>query len=206
VSREEAEQIIQEECRNLGMTQQQLDINIYRPSKGLMDAGGAAPNAQVTLENIGQTTGTAGHHQVYVGKDGKIHISDHYSTAQGREGVMAGRRTMDPPPGMTREQWLNEGVWEGHQGAPVQIPKEQWPAVRETQLDGIEHAFERGDMNQMVKYANRGRMVGMTMDEPTAQLVRAVAGQKDPAIAARMLRDAGVQSPADLMTRLGMKH
>ena len=113
---------------------------------------------------------------------------------------------MDPPPGMTREQWLREGIWEGHQGAPVQIPREQWPAVRQTQLEGIHHAFERGDMNQMVKYANRGRCVGLTLDEPTARVVRAVAGQKDPYIAAQMLREAGIRNPAELMQRLGLQH
>ncbi|MBL8245522.1 MAG: hypothetical protein JNL89_15085 [Rhodanobacteraceae bacterium] len=210
VSREQAEAIIREECARVGgpggMTQQQLDINIYRPGTGLMDARGAAPNAQVMLENIGQTTGTAGHHPVYVDRKGNIHVGDHVSTPQGREGVLAGRRTMDPPPGMTREQWLREGIWEGHQGAPVQIPREQWPAVRQTQLEGIHHAFERGDMNQMVKYANRGRCVGLTLDEPTARVVRAVAGQKDPHIAARMLREAGIRNPAELMQRLGLQH
>jgi hypothetical protein len=206
VSREEAERVIREECRRLGMTQQQLDINIYRPGKGLMDARGAAPNAQVTLENIGQTTGTAGHHPVHVDRKGQVHVGNHVSTPQGREGVLAGRRTMDPPPGMSRQQWLREGVWEGHQGAPVQIPREQWPAVRQTQLEGIHHAFERGDMNQMVKYANRARGVGFAMDEPTARVVRAVAGQKDPAIAARMLREAGIRNPAELLQRLGLQH
>jgi hypothetical protein len=206
VSREEAETIVREECRRLGMTQEQLDINIYRPSSGLMDARGAAPNAQITLENIGQSTGTAGYHPVSVGKDGSIRVGDHVATAQGREGVLAGRRSMQPPPGMSQEQWLNEGVWEGHQGGAVQIPKEQWPTVRATQVDGITHAFERGDMNQMVKYANRGRSVGLVMDESTARIVRAVAGQKDPAIAAQMLRDAGIGSPAELMQRLGLKH
>ena len=206
VSREEAERILQQECSNLGMTQEQLDINIYRPSQGLMDARGAAPNAQITLENIGQSTGTAGHHPVYVGKDGSIRVGDHVATAQGREGVLAGRRNMQPPPGMTQEQWLNEGVWEGHQGGAVQIPAEQWPQVRATQVEGITHAFERGDLNQMVKYANRGRAVGLGMDEATSRIVRAVAGQKDPAIAARMLREAGIHSPADLMQRLGLQH
>ncbi len=210
VSREEAEAIIREECARVGgpggMTQQQLDINIYRPSTGLMDARGAAPNAQVMLENIGQTTGTAGHHPVYVDRKGNIHVGDHVSTPQGREGVLAGRRTMDPPPGMTREQWLREGVWEGHQGAPVRIPREQWPVVRQAQLEGIHHAFERGDMNQMVKYANRARGVGLALDEPTTRVVRAVAGQKDPRIAAQMLRDAGIRNPAELMQRLGLQH
>lgn len=206
VTREEAQRILDHECRRLGMTQQQLDINIYRPGKGLMDARGAAPNAQVTLENIGQTTGTAGHHPVFVDRKGKVHVGNHVATAQGREGVLAGRRTMDPPPGMSREQWLNEGVWEGHQGAPVQVPREQWPAVRKTQLEGIHHAFERGDMNQMVKYANRARGVGLALDEPTARVVRAVAGQKDPARAAAMLREAGIHSPAELMQRLKLQH
>lgn len=206
VSREEAEAILKDECRKLRMTQEQLDINIYRPSSGLMDARGAAPNAQVTLENIGQTTGTAGHHPVYVGKDGSIRVGDHVATAQGREGVLAGRRNMQPPPGMTQEQWLSEGIWEGHQGGAVQIPAEQWPTVRATQVEGIAHAFERGDLNQMVKYANRGRVVGLGMDEATSRIVRAVAGQKDPAIAARMLREAGIASPAELMQRLGLKH
>ncbi|MGE4070344.1 MAG: hypothetical protein AB7E72_04150 [Lysobacterales bacterium] len=201
VSREQAERIIQQECNRVGMTQKQLDINIYRPSKGLMDARGAAPNAQATLENIGQTSGTAGHHPVHVSRNGQITVGDHVSTPQGREAVLAGRRSMQPPPGVDREQWL----WEGHQGAPVQVPKSQWAAVRQTQLEGIGHAFERGDMNQMVKYANRGRTVGLRMDDATAQLVRAVAGQKDPALAAQMLRQAGVSSPAELMTRLGLK-
>lgn len=210
VSREEAEAIIREECARVGgpggMTQQQLDINIYRPGSGLMDAGGAAPNAQVMLENIGQTTGTAGHHPVYVDRKGNIHVGDHVSTPQGREGVLAGRRTLDPPPGISREQWLREGVWEGHQGAPVRIPRDQWPVVRQAQLEGIHHAFERGDMNQMVKYANRGRSVGLALDEPTTRVVRAVAGQKDPRIAAQMLRDAGIHNPAELMQRLGLQH
>ncbi|MBK8066558.1 MAG: hypothetical protein IPK27_02675 [Rhodanobacteraceae bacterium] len=210
VSREEAEAIIREECARVGgpggMTQQQLDINIYRPGSGLMDAGGAAPNAQVMLENIGQTTGTAGHHPVYVDRKGNIHVGDHVSTPQGREGVLAGRRTLDPPPGISREQWLREGVWEGHQGAPVRIPRDQWPVVRQAQLEGIHHAFERGDMNQMVKYANRGRSVGLALDEPTTRVVRAVAGQKDPRIAAQMLRDAGIRNPAELMQRLGLQH
>lgn len=205
VSREEAEQIINRECKRLGMTKQQLDINIYRPRKGLMDAAGAAPNDQVTLENIGQTTGTAGHHEIYVGRDGKVHVGNHVSTAQGREGVLAGRATMDPPPGWSRQRWMQEGIWEGFEQAPLQVPKAQWAAVRATQLENLFHAFERGNMNQMVKYANRGRMVGLSMDESTARLVRNVAGQKDPAVAARILSDAGVRSPQELMARLGLK-
>lgn len=206
VSREQAERIVREECKKLGLTQPQLDVNVYTPRKGLMDARGAAPNAQATLENIGQTTGTSGHHQVHVGRDGRIHVGDHVSTPQGREGVLAGRRSMDPPPGMSQEQWLREGVWEGHQGAAVKIPKSQWDAVRQTQLEGLHHAFERGDLNQMVKYSNRGRTVGMRMDEATARLIRTVAGQKDPALASRLLSAAGINSPADLMQRLGMPH
>lgn len=206
VTREQAEQIVREECQKLGMTQPQLDVNIYTPRKGLMDARGAAPNAQATLENIGQTTGTSGHHQVYVGRDGKVHVGDHVFTPQGREGVLAGRRSMDPPPGMTREQWLKEGVWEGHQGAPVKVPRAQWEAVRQTQISGLHHAFLRGDLNQMVKYANRGRTAGMPMGEATENLMRAVAGQKDPALAVQRLRDTGINSPEDLMRCLGVPH
>ncbi len=198
------QQILHEECGKLGQSPKSLDVNIYTPQRGLADASGAAPNAQATLENIGQTTGTAGHHSVHVTSDKRIVVGDHVSTPDGREGVLAGRRNMEPPPGVSRDQWLREGAWEGHQGQPIQVPREQWPAVRQAQMDGLHHALERGDMNQMVKYANRARTVGLPVSESTEGLLRAVAGQKDPYVAQQMLRDAGIASPADLMQRLGL--
>jgi len=197
-------EIVRQECRRLRQTQETLDVNVYQPRRGLSDAGGSAPNSQATLENIGQTTGTAGQHSVHVTRDNRVVISDHVSTPDGREGVLAGRRTLDPPPGVSREQWLREGAWEGHQGQPVQVPREQWPAVREAQLDGLQHAFERGDMNQMVKYANRARSVGLPMSESTEGLLRAVAGEKDPLVARQILSSAGFDTPADLMRHLGL--
>ncbi len=196
-------EIVREECGRLRQTPESLDVNVYTPHRGLADASGAAPNAQATLENIGQTTGTAGHHQVHVTADRRIVVSDHVSTMDGREGVLAGRRNMEPPPGVSREQSLSGGAWEGNQGRPIQVPRDQWPAVRQAQMDGLHHALERGDMNQMVKYANRARTVGMPMSESTEALVRAVAGQKDPQVAQQLLREAGIRSPAELMERLG---
>lgn len=203
VGRDRMETLIQQECEKLGMSQKQLDINIYRPKQGLMDAAGSAPNAQVTLENIGQTTGTSGHHMVHVDNSGKVHVGDHVSSPQGREGVLAGKSTATRPPGVTDAAW-QESIWEGHQGAPVQIPKEQWPAVRATQVRGFEHAMETGDLNQMVKYANRGRAVGLPMDSDMAEVIRKAAGQKDPLIAKQTLAAAGIHSPADLANKLGL--
>lgn len=185
------------------MTQQQLDINIYRPKQGLMDAAGSAPNAQVTLENIGQTTGTSGYHMVHVDQSGNVHVGNHVSSPQGREGVLAGKATTTRPPGISEAAW-QQSMWEGHQGAPVQIPKEQWPTVRATQVEGFQHAMERGDLNQMVKYANRARAVGLPMEGDLAQVIRKAAGQKDPLIARQTLAAAGIHSPADLAGKLGL--
>lgn len=203
VGRDRMETLIQQECEKLGMTQQQLDINIYRPKQGLMDAAGSAPNAQVTLENIGQTTGTSGHHMVHVDKSGNVHVGNHVSSPQGREGVLAGKTTATRPPGVSEAAW-QESMWEGHQGAPVQIPRDQWPGVRATQVEGFQHAMERGDLNQMVKYANRGRAVGLPMDGELAEVIRTAAGQKDPLIAKQTLAAAGIHSPADLADKLGL--
>lgn len=203
VRADRSRQILGEECGRLGQTQSSLDVNVYQPRRGIADAGGAAPNSQAALENIGQTTGSAGHHQVHVTSD-RVVVGDHVTTAQGREGVLAGRRTMDPPPGMSAEQWQSEGVWEGHQGRPIQVPREQWPEVRQAQLDGLQHAADKGEMNQMVKYANRARSVGLPVSESTERLLRAVAGEKDPLLARQILQDAGIDVPADLMQRLGL--
>jgi hypothetical protein len=197
-------EIVRQECGRLRQSPESLDVNVYTPQRGLADASGAAPNAQATLENIGQTTGTAGHHSVHIARDNRIVVGDHVSTMDGREGVLAGRRNMEPPPGVSRDQWLREGVWEGQQGRPIQVPREEWPAVRQAQMDGLHHALERGDMNQMVKYANRARTVGLPVSESTERLLRAVAGQKDPYIAQQLLSEAGVASPADLMQKLGL--
>jgi hypothetical protein len=190
------------------MTQKQLDINIYRPKHGLMDATGSAPNAQVTLENIGQTTGTSGYHMVYVDKSKNVHVGNHVSSPQGREAVLAGKTSAPRPPGMTDAAWKahldSDAVWQGHQGSPIQIPKEQWPAVRSTQVKGFQHAMESGDLNQMVKYANRGRSVGLPMDGDLADVIRKAAGQKDPLIARQTLAAAGIHSPADLANKLGL--
>lgn len=203
VGRDRMETLIQQECEKLGMTQQQLDINIYRPKQGLMDAAGSAPNAQVTLENIGQTTGTSGHHMVHVDKSGNVHVGNHVGSLQGREGVLAGKTTATRPPGVSDAAW-QESMWEGHQGAPVQIPRDQWPGVRATQVEGFQHALEKGDLNQMVKYANRGRAVGLPMEGDLAEVIRTAAGQKDPLVAKQTLAAAGIHSPADLAAKLGL--
>lgn len=199
VTKERSAQILREEAARAGFSQRSLDVNIYRPQVGLADPGGAAPNVQVTLENIGQTTGTGGRYQVHVTAKGKVVVSPHISQ-QGRESVLQARLAQGggaDAPGLM--------AWEGHQGRPVTVPREQWPLVREIQLDGLRHAYESGEMNQMVKYANRAQSVGLPLDAPTARLLRAVAGQKDPYLADQLLRRAGIQTPKDLMARLGQK-
>ena len=199
VTKERSAQILREEAARAGFSQRSLDVNIYRPQVGLADPGGAAPNVQVTLENIGQTTGTGGRYQVHVTAKGKVVVSPHISQ-QGRESVLQARLAQGggaDSPGLM--------AWEGHQGRPVTVPREQWPLVREIQLDGLRHAYESGEMNQMVKYANRAQSVGLPLDAPTARLLRAVAGQKDPYLADQLLRRAGIRTPDDLMVRLGHK-
>ena len=76
--------------------------------------------------------------------------------------------------------------------------------MRATQVKGFEHAMETGDLNQMVKYANRGRAVGLPMDSDIADVIRKAAGQKDPLIAKQTLAAAGIHSPADLANKLGL--
>ncbi len=199
VSRERQAQIVQEECSRLGVTQHQLDINIYSPQRGLSDAAGAAANGQATLENIMQTTGRSSYHQVHVTRDGRVVVSDMIQ-GQGREAVLYGRESLATPAKLTRQEFL----WEGHQGAPIHLAPADLPAARAAQMRGFRHAFEKGEMNQMCKYANRDRIFGGAMSRDGEALVRAVCGQKDPYASRQLMAQAGVTTPQELARYLGM--
>jgi hypothetical protein len=192
-------QILEEECAAAAMPRQCLDVNIYTPTSGLVDETAAAANGQAMLENILQTTGQSAHIPVLVRGNGEVVVGD-LVRGQGREAVLYGRETMAARPGATR----GPSLWEGHQGAPVQVAPQDLPGARATQVEGFMHALQRGDTNQMCKYANRLRTLGRDMPEDAVSLVRQVSGQKDPHVARQLMERAGIRTPQELAQFLGL--
>ena len=202
VSTGRMEQIVEEEARRAGMSRQALDMNVYNPERGLSDATGHAANSQTMLENVGQTTGTSQQYQVHITQEGRVVVSDGVA-AQGREAVLEARNQVTAPlrgQSAHLDEVLDRWVMEGHQGPPVQVPPGQRLEVLRVQMDGLSHAT---DLNQAAKYANRATAVGMDVDPATRDLLRQVAGQKDPFKAGELLKEAGITSKQDLLRRLG---
>ena len=197
--RERMEQILQEEANKLGFDRRTLDMNVYRPQRGISDVTGAAPNSTATLENIGQTTGTSQQFHVRVTRDGRVVVGDAVG-AQGREGVLAGRMQTAEAGGVPVGKDPLEWMWDGHQGAPVLLNPAQRAASLRVQLDGLDHART---VVEAAKYANRGKAVGLPMGEDLGDLLRTVAGQKDPLKAQQILEAAGIRTADDLRSRLG---
>lgn len=179
-------QILKEECGNLGFSQKTLDTNIYTPRPGrLMDAKGPAPNSESWLvRSLQREPGRSGYHQVHVSRDGRVVIGDHVS-APGRS-VLPVHQQM---------------------GKPTILSTAQKAASVRSQLGHVAEAAKQNNLNQMVKYGARAIKDGHQVDTATYNLVMKVASQKDPHSALQILKSHGVNNAEDLIRRLNLpKH
>lgn len=179
-------QILQEECKNLGFSQKTLDTNIYTPRPGkLMDAKGPAPNSESWLvRSLQREPGRSGFHQVHVTRDGRVIVGDHV-TAQGKS-VLPVHQQM---------------------GRPTILSTAEKAASVKSQLGHVIDAAKQNNLNQMVKYGARAIKDGHQVDTATYNLVMKVASQKDPHAALELLKSHGVNNANDLIRRLNLpKH
>ncbi|HRK73489.1 MAG TPA: hypothetical protein PLL64_04380, partial [Rhodothermales bacterium] len=179
-------QILKEECGNLGFSQKTLDTNIYTPRPGrLMDAKGPAPNSESWLvRSLQREPGRSGYHQVHVTRDGRVVIGDHVS-APGRS-VLPVHQQM---------------------GRPTILSTAQKAASVKSQLGHVVEAAKQNNLNQMVKYGARAIKDGHQVDTATYNLMMRVASQKDPHAALQLLKSHGISNADDLIRRLNLpKH
>jgi hypothetical protein len=181
VSHDRAQQILDEECRNLRFEPKALDTNVYTPPPGqLSDAAGAAPNSDAWIQrSLQRTSGKSGYHPINVSSDGTITVGDHVGGSAGTEAL-----PMD-------QQF----------GPPVKLtPAEQAASVAH-QMDGLNQAVAQNNVSGGVKFAARAIKDGAGFDGPTDAIMRA-ASTKDPAAQMAILKEAGIDSVADLQARL----
>lgn len=181
VTHDRAEQILDEECAKLGFDRPAIDANVYTPPPGqLSDAAGAAPNSDAWIQrSLQRTSGKSGYHPINVSSDGTITVGDHVGGSAGSEAL-----PMD-------QQF----------GPPVKLtPAEQAASVAH-QMDGLNQAVAQNNVSGGVKFAARAIKDGAGFDGPTDAIMRA-ASTKDPAAQMAILKEAGIDSVADLQARL----
>ena len=177
VTHDRAEQILNEECANLGFERGALDANIYTPPPGqLADLAGAAPTSEAWIQrSLQRTGGRSGYHPVHVTSDGRIIAGDHVGGSAGTEALPMDERF----------------------GAPVELTPAQRAESVAHQLQALDNADR---VSSAVKAAARAIKDGAGFDGPTDAIMQA-AMNKDPAAQMAILNEAGIGSVSDLQAR-----
>ena len=182
VAHEEAENIVKEECENLGFSQKSLGTNAYVAKPGtLMDTAAADTNQGAWLgNNLAGVKGKSGQVWTHVSSDGTITAGEHIGGGAGSDALPLGGRSERPY--LTADEMSSS--------AADQIPK-------------LDKAVAANNVSDGVKYTARAVKCGTAFSGPKDALYRA-AMTKDPALQVQILKEAGIGSVAELRGMLGL--